>query len=259
MAQKRSRKLRRTPLEEALDENTDPERLRKLVRHEDQAVKRAALSNPAVPEDIWREKLLGLHPMAWNNPMAPFYLLTWVEPEDEYASIKNAARKVVPWVLMHPDLASQQAKQLISAKVIEWWQTSKDAPKMMLYLEKFYLGNENDVEHRQLVKLAMLCVSTVTYLSQDDVAALHLLEEWVQGKEDSRHRALALAKDKLVKRCIENAFDPDAPVADLIGDVSSDMARATVSESEFFETSAKHDEVLADVIRGAMPVPPVLA
>jgi hypothetical protein len=259
MATKRPAKSRRTPLQEALDENTDPERLRELVSHKDLEVRRAALSNPSVPEDIWRQKLLSLHPAAWNNPMAPFYILAWVDDEDEDRSIQNVARKTVPWVLSHPELSSPQAKQLISAKVIEWWATSKDGPKMMFYLEKFYDPKENGAEHRQLVEVAILCVSTFPHLSLDDTAALSILKEWVQGKENSPQRALKLAKNVLVQRCIYFALDPDLPVADLIGDVSCEVARETARESEFFETSAKHDEVLADVIRDAMPTPPVLA
>lgn len=259
MATKRPAKPRRTPLQEALDENTDPERLRELVSHKDLEVRRAALSNPSVPENIWRQKLLGLHPTAWNNPMAPIYILAWVDDEDEDRSIQNVARKTVPWVLVHPELSSLQAKQLISAKVIEWWATSKNGPQMMLYLEKFYDPEENEEEHRQLVGLAILCVSTIPHLSSDDKEALSTLSEWVQGKEDSRQRALKLAKNVLVQRCIYFASDPELPVADLIGEVSGEVASQTVQVIDFFKAAADHDEVLADLIRGAMSVPPVLA
>jgi len=58
-------------LEEATDPTTDLERLCHLAEHWDEAVRRAAWKNPAVPEDVWRRALFLGKPEAWSKPMAP--------------------------------------------------------------------------------------------------------------------------------------------------------------------------------------------
>lgn len=78
-------------LKEASNPSTDPQRLRELVDHEDEAIYGAAWRNPSLPEDILRQALLGGFLEAWSNPMASLYVLTWTPREDDWRTLEDAA------------------------------------------------------------------------------------------------------------------------------------------------------------------------
>jgi hypothetical protein len=82
----------------------------------------------------------------------------------------------------------------------EWWATSESADHMMFH----FLGGgprqraTDQPEHREVVRILVLCVRTTPNLTDEDHQALDLLEAWTAGGEDRRKKAETLASSKAV-------------------------------------------------------------
>jgi hypothetical protein len=245
------------PRKEASDPSTDPERLRELTRHEDLEVYRTALRNPAVPEDIWREALLYGQPEAWANPMAPFYVLTWTPRKDE-RSLEDAAWGATNLLWGEPDRCSPEGKALLAAKVQEGWATSQSAWDMMWLLGMWaQKKRKNSPEHREAVRVLVLCVRTTPDLTDEDRQALDLLDAWGAGGEDRRYEAYELASSQAVKKAFQVADDPVQSALYAMDEVAEAVAfRKKGAERQ--RAKAEHNRLMADLIRREMPVPPVV-
>jgi hypothetical protein len=259
MATKLPAKPHRTPLQEAGDPTTDPERLRRLVVHNDEAVHRAAWRNPSLPEDAWRTALLAFNPEAWANPMAPFYLLAWTPQEEDLSTLEDAARWATQALWREPERCSPEGKALLAAKVQEWWATSEDISGMIWFLGYWSnaIGNGSQ-EHREAVRIIVLCLQTNPHPTSADLEAIEILEAWSQGREDRRKEAKALhsswAIQDATKFALDNSVNPWIAVSELLKTVASDKRG-----QERQEAITAHERLLADVIRQAMPLPPVVA
>jgi hypothetical protein len=258
MATKRPAKPGRTPLQEASDPATDPERLLELAWHVKEDVQRAARRNPSVPEDAWREVLLHGWPEAWANPMAPFYLLAWTPHEDDPFTLAQAARVAAQVLWGNPEQCSPEGKALIAAKIEEWWATSELADDMVGFLGWWAEAKGiHSPENREAVRILLLCVRTVSHPTDEDRQALDLLEAWAAGGQDRRKEAEALAESQAVKDVVEFARDPsDSPrcaIYEVLEVVASDK-----EGREREEARAEHQRLLADLIRRERPLPPVV-
>lgn len=249
------------PLQEAADPSTDPERLRDLVEHgdddedKDWAVYQAAIRNPSVPEDVWRMALLRGRPEAWSNPMAPLYLLAWTPRQDDPNVLERGARYATFPLWREPDRCSLEGKALLGAKVQAWWTTSENAVNMMELLGWWAAAKENEsVEHLEVLRILVLCVRTAPNLTPNDRQALDLLEAWSAGGADRRKEAYFLVDSEAVKCTIRFAWKsskgPWIAMYEVLGTI-----RHTAGE----QAGNEHDRLMADVIRGAMPLPPVVA
>jgi hypothetical protein len=236
-------------LKEASDPSTDPERLGELAYHENKAAQRAAWMNPSLPEDVWREVLLGYEPEAWANPMAPFYLLTWTSRKEDRTTMEGAARFVMSELFRNDDRCSPEGKALIAAKVQEWWVTAQSADDMMTYLGWWAEAKGKDsFEHRETVRILVLCVRTAPDLIAKDRQALDLLDTWSGGGQDLRKKATALASSRAVTYACQFAHNT--------------WSNAWYATSEVIKAASspeKVDHLLTDLIRQEMPLPPVVA
>ncbi len=108
-------------MREAADPATAPERLRDIleknkVLNRNRALAGLVWKNPSVPEELWRKAFLLGVPEAWDNPMAPFYVLTWTpRPEDHGDLPKDGARRAVAALFLKSDQCSVEGKLLIRA------------------------------------------------------------------------------------------------------------------------------------------------
>jgi hypothetical protein len=239
-------------LQEAGDPATDPERLRYLATHKDETVRRAAWRNPSLPEEVWRDIFLRGFPEAWANPMAPFYMLAWTSEnkndEDEEEEVTTSARWAAFELLSEPERCSPEGKALINAKLQEWWVTSRNTFSMMSSLGWWAQAKGNgSVEHREVVRITVLCVRTAPNLTPKDRRALKFLEAWCAGGEDRRIQAETSASSQAVTDTALFAQDADH---------GPENALWEVREVLLLEPEQKH--MLADVIRREMPLPPVV-
>lgn len=259
MATKRPAKSRRTPIQEASDENTDPERLRQLSYHENWAVRQTVWRNPSLPEDIWRKALLEGKPEAWANPMASFYVLTWTPSEDEWSTLEDAALLATESLWEEPERCSSEGKALLHAKVQEAWAASKLPYTMIKFLARRAeaKGNESP-EHREVVRLLVLCVRTAPDLTDKDREALDLLEAWTTGGQDRRKETEALTSCEAVKGTVRFSLDPSYPTWNAIRELHK-MVIADKQGQERKESSAEHQRRLTNLIRRERPLPPVVA
>lgn len=246
-----------SPLEEASDPATDPERLRELADiNEAVEVHRAAWRNPSLPEDEWRKVLMLGVPEAWANPMALFYLLTWTPRKDDPRSLVDAARSATQLLWDTPKRCSPEGKALLNAKVQEWWVTSEKATRMMIFLGA-WINKRGVSEHFKVMRLLLRCVRTVPHLITEDHQALNILDEWIQGGADGRDEALGLAYSSAVEYIVSFALHPNyspwKAINAMVITVASDKIGA-----ERDEAKAEHNRMLADLIRQEMPLPPVV-
>jgi hypothetical protein len=258
MATKRPAKPRMDPLQEAADPNTDPERLRGLVQHDTWEVARAAIMNPSLPDDAWRKEFVGESPEAWANPMAPFYLLTWTQSEDDSLQLSGIARLTAFVVWRNPERCSPEGKALLDVKLEEWWVASEHATSMMSFLMEW--GQAKGIgspEHREVVRLLVLCVRTAPDLSVKDLKALDLLEAWTAGGKDQRKKAGTLADFGSVIDTALFAQDPSKSAWNAIRTAVEAVANYNQGTKRE-EAIAEHNRLLADVIRRERPVPPVV-
>jgi hypothetical protein len=258
MATKRPAKPRRTPLQEAWDPATDPERLRELAYHEDEAVRRVVLRNPSLPEDVWREALLDEWPEAWANPMAPIYLLAWTPREDDVRPLESAAQLAAGYCFEDPRRCSLEGKVLLNAKVQEGWTNFGLTSSRMMFLGDWAEAKGNgSAEHRAVVRLIVLCIQTVPDLPDEELQALDLLGAWCAGGEDQRKKAEDLTDFPYFRAVTEacwfaqdpryNSWNPIAQALDVVKHMAGEQARI------------EHERLLTDLIRREMPLPPVVA
>jgi hypothetical protein len=242
------------PLDEATDPTTDPERLGQLAYHEDLEVHRAAMRNPSLPEDVWREALLDGEPEAWSNPMAPFYILAWTprNENDPYTPV-YAARLATEVLWEAPERCSPEGKALIAAKIQEWWATSEDET-MIAFLGGWVRAKGSDsIEHKEVMRITILCVRTDLNLTAEDRQALDLLEAWAAGGKKRHDEANFLASTKAVKDTILFARNIS---------LGPGYAYFQVVENFLVGKQGTKEECyrfLTDLIRKAMPLPPVVA
>jgi hypothetical protein len=255
MADKHPAKHRRVLLEEANDPSTDPERLRKLARNENKAVRRAVQRNPSLPEDVWRKVLLDGQPEAWANPMTPIYLLAWTPHKKDWNTLEDATRLAAEALWKRPDRCSVQGKTLLNAKIQAWWATSEDADDMMSLLAWWADAKGNgSQEHREAVRITIVCVRTIPDLTTKDRQAFDILQAWSEDGKDGRKKAKDLASSVAVRNTIyfaENtSYRPWHAIFALID--------VLVSDKEGKEAERKHFRLLTNVIRQARPLPPVV-
>jgi hypothetical protein len=242
-------------LQEAADPATEPERLRRLADHEDVEVQRAALRNPAVPEDVWREALLEGSPEAWANPMASLYMLTWTPRENESITPEKRASWVTIALWVDPERCSPEGKALIATKLQEWWASSDSATILISFLGAWAKANgNNSAEHREVVRIVVLCVRTVPDLTDEDQQALDVLEQWSRDGAGRRAEIDALDYSESVECAVKFAQDLSFTPWRVIREVEE--AFACTSDKEFVKAEAEHSRLLADLIRQEMPLPP---
>jgi hypothetical protein len=261
MATKRPAKPRISPLQEASDPATAPERLEELAQHKDEAVRQAAWRNPSVPEDVWRAALLwGTDPEPWDNPMAPFYVLTWTPSRDDARTLEAAAQWATSVLWKEPDRCSPEGKAMIVSKVQDWWASSKSAKDMVEFLG-FWAEAKGDgsPEHQEVVRVTVPCVRTTPNLTANDQKALDLLEAWSTGGKDRRKEANTLASSVAVKDTVDfSMYSRNNPLF-TINKVIIEAVGSDKEGKKREEAFAEHQRLLADVIRREMPLPPVVA
>jgi len=260
MATRYTKNPRRTLIQEAADPATDTERLRYLANHKREEVRLAAIQNPGVPEDVWRKALLEGLPEAWSNPMAPIYLLGWSPQPGDRRTLKEAACHAMCTVWKLGKQVSPDGKSLLNSKILEWWVTSVSAPNMMDFLWNWSYGKY--CEHRDVVRLFVLCVRTVPILNAKDRQALDLLEAWCTGQEEKLNEAktLSYSCSHLVLVTIDLASNPSSwsNVQYIISELNEIVAFHKKKGVDLEEAVAEHDRLLADLIRREMPLPPQL-
>lgn len=259
MATKRPTKPRRTLLQEATDPATAPERLRELARHHKESLRREIWKNPSLPEDVLHDALVGGNPEAWDNPMAPLHVLTWTPREsDQDITIEDAAFHAMKDLWTDSTRCSSESKLLIASKVQEWWVTSERSSIMMHFLGVWakVKGNGSS-EHREVLRILLLCVRTAPNLTLRDIQAIEILEAWSVGGEDRRNKADELAFSKSVEDAVNFAinsfYDP--------GNAAYEVLDAFLKNKEIMDSQqakVEHQRLLADLIRQEMPSPPVV-
>jgi hypothetical protein len=240
------------PLQEASDPTTALERLGELAQHKEVAVRQTAWRNPSLPEDVWREILLEGEPEAWANPMAPFYILTWTQREEDVRSLEDAAYFVTHTLFFEPERCSPEGKALLASKMQEWWATCESVGDMMRSLGWWAsVNSEGSFEHREVVRLLVLCVRTAPDLTADDRQALDLLAAWSEGGEDRRKEGYALASSKAItethKFAQKLARSPWGAIFRVLEAVQGRAGNQARDE---------HSRILADLIRQERPLPP---
>lgn len=242
------------PLQEALDPTTDPERLRELARHKDEDVRRASWRNPSLPEDVWREVALESEPEAWDNPMAPFYLLAWTPSNKNSFNLEFVTRWAMEALWEAPDRCSTEGKALINAKIQEGWATSEVAGEMIQILGWWAMAKgRKSAEHRKTVHITVLCVQTAPNLTTEDRQALDLLEIWSEGGKDQRKKADALASSQAVMETVKFSKDPGYNPRNAIFEVLE-----AVEDTAGTQARVEHNRLMAELIRREMPLPPVV-
>jgi hypothetical protein len=247
-------------IQEASDPETDPDRLQELANSNDEDVQRAALKNPNLPEDAWRTALLHGYPEAWANPMAPFYLLSWLPKKDDWRTLEAAALVATESLWEEPERCSVEGKQLLAAKVMEWWATSESAVDMMTFLGRWAPSRGSDSqEHKDVMRILVKCVRTTPHLTQKDLNLLHSIEQWSKGLqkrppklvEDNHSRPVKKIHQAIAYCFFGYRFAVDA----VLDEVAYNKSKDDDSQA-YKEAKKEHDRFLADLIRQEMPVPP---
>lgn len=261
MATKRPPKTRRTLLQEASDPATDPARLRELAETEnDDAVCRAALRNPSVPEDLWRTFFVDGWPEAWDNPMTPFYLIAWTSRSEEENEISNSARWATEALWENPKRCSPEGKALMDAKFQEWWVTSTNGMLMSVSIGLWaWAKGKDSPEHRKAVRIFVDCVRTIPSLEDEDCQALDFLQDWSEGGEDLRMKANDLNCLKAVSGTVRFAADPSFDAWHIFHELRIHTYSQNYVSARRQEAEDEHDRQMADVIRRKMPLPPGVA
>lgn len=246
-------------LQEASDPSTDPARLSKLSYNEDWAVQRAARRNPSLPEAVWIDFLLMGEPEAWDNPMTPIYLITWTPNEDDVRLVQKAIKWASEELFKDPKRCLLQGNVILNAKLQEWWSTSESADHMMTFLGKWAKAKgKNSPEHREVVRILILCVRTAINLTDKDHQVLDLLEAWCVSNADVHKKVEDLAESEAVVDTVrfvnDISYNPWNAIFEILNDI---MYSNGITEHN--KAHAEHDRRLADLIRREMPLPPVVA
>jgi hypothetical protein len=257
MATKRPAKPRRTLLQKAADPATDPERLRELARSKSKAVSWAAMMNPSLPEKAWRKFLFRGFPEPWANPMAPLYLLAWTPREEDQGSTLEysaAAWGATCDLWEAPERCSPEGKDLIAAKIQEGWAISEDADTMMRFLVGWaHVKGKDSPEHREVVRIFILCVRTAPNLTTKASQALDLLEGWCREGTNRIKKDKKITSFKPVLQILKFLENPSNIPLDAIFEVL-----VAVEVRAGTRARAEHSRMLANLIRQSMPLPPVV-
>jgi hypothetical protein len=207
-----------------------------------------------LPEDVWREALLEGNPEPWANPMATLHLLVWTPREDDLRSLDVATRLAMYPTMAASERCSSEGKALIAAKLQAWWAISEESEYMLQFLGWWAdAKGEESTEHREVVRLLVLCVRTTPHLTDEDRQALDLLEAWSKGGEDRREIAKALAFSEPVVDACYFALNLGADLWDVIRDVMETVFDQ--KEKGYEKAEAEHSRLLADLIRREMTLP----
>jgi hypothetical protein len=247
-------------IQEASDPETDPERLGELATSREVAVERAAWKNPNLPEEVWRRALLHGAPEAWANPMAPFYLLSWIPREDDWRTLEVAAQSATVRLWIEPERCSVEGKQLLAAKFMEWWATSESAADMMAFLGRWASSREiGSQEQKNVIQILVQCVKTTPNLTRKDLNLLHSIEQWSKGLQQDPPKFVGDDHSKPVwqmHQAIENYFfSYRFTVNAVLEEVACNKSKNRYSEA-YQKAEAEHNRFLVDLIRQEMPIPP---
>jgi hypothetical protein len=180
--------------------------------------------------------------------MTPFYVLTWTPREDGPRSFENAVQSATEALWREPERCSYEGKALLAAKVQEGWATSESAKDMMRSLGRWaHAKGKDSPEHREVVRLLVLCVQTAPDLTDKDRQALDLLKAWRAGGQSRRKKTDMLVSSKAVKNTVEFAREPSHNPLYAMHYVLRSVASPEETE-----------RILADLIRRERPLPPVV-
>jgi hypothetical protein len=269
MANEPSKMLERW-IQEASDPETDPERLRALANSSKEVVRKFAWKNPNLPEDAWRKALLNGEPGPWANPMAPFYLFAWTPRDDDRRTLEQAALVATERLLGNIHSCSLEVKELLAAKVIEWWDHSESGKDMVKFLELFVHGL-GSLSHKEMVRILVLCLQATPNINSKEIQALDFLEKWSKdplekwsnGHEPNLDNAQNLVSSPSpVKSAVYYAIQgidsiPFHAIDDALKSVASKRS-SNISSKDYNEAISNHDRLLANLIRQEMPVPPTV-
>jgi hypothetical protein len=158
-----------------------------------------------------------------------------------------------------PERCSPEGKVLLNAKVQEGWASCASTSDMMSLLgEWVYVKGDGSVEHREVLRIVILCVRTTPNLTTEDRQTLDLLEAWTAGGQDRRKETEALASSEAVKGTVRFALDPSYPTWEAIRELYK-IVTANKQGQERKEASAEHQRRLTNLIRRERPLPPVVA
>jgi hypothetical protein len=242
-------------IQEASDPETDPERLQELANSRKDSVRRAAWQNSNLPEEVWRNALLEGHPEAWDNPMAPFYLLAWTPREKDPQTLEFAARSATSTLWREPERCSTDGKVLIATKVMEWWATSKSTQDMIGFLvELVQVHGIGSREHKQLIRILVKCVRTTPNLTPEDLDLLNSIEQWSKGLHQNPPNVFLVNYQVPVTHTYLSINYPISNPRIAIYNVVRSSVKKMVQS--YPEAKAEHNRFLAELIRQEMPVPP---
>jgi hypothetical protein len=262
MATKRPPKPRRTPLQEASDPATDPERLDELTEEENPSIRRAAWRNPSLHEDTWRWIFSRGTPEAWANPMAPIYVFAWTPKDDGEKDVpERSARLACIYLMKEPGRSSNEGKSLINSVLVEWWGKSMNLNHMLSHLmDAAFVEGAGHPRHRQVVRAMVRLVRETIGLAREDSEALDILERWSEGEEVDLDQELSTRSNlRDVKNIFIYANNPSYPMARLAVTLDS-LAKEKMSKG--LPSSVAYEEVhrhMADLLRDLFPMPWVLA
>jgi hypothetical protein len=224
------------------------------------AVRRAAWQNPNLPEEAWRNALLDGHPEPWANPMAPFYLLSWIHSKDDWRTLEAAAQSATESLWVEPERCSVEGKQLLAAKVTETWATSGSAVDMMTFLGTWAssrgIGSQ---EHKNVMRILVQCVRTTPNLTQKDLDLLQSLEQWSKGLQQDPPNLGGDNHSQPVKQlhlAITDCFFSYRFVVYAVLEKVMYNKSKDYDSQDYPEAKKEHNRLLADLIRQEMPVPP---
>jgi hypothetical protein len=143
-------------------------------------------------------------------------------------------------------------------KLTEWWATSTSASDMIKFLGEWAEDfGEMSAEHREAVRILLLCIKTMPNLTTKDQEAIGLLEAWSQGGADERKKAKAMKTSNFVQLACQFAChhqcNPGASIENLL-----QVLTENEPDGQRKEARAQQESLLADLIRQEMPLPATL-
>jgi hypothetical protein len=190
--------------------------------------------------------------------MTPLYVLGWAAREGDLRTLEEAVQWAAYALWKTPNRCSAEGKALLNNKLQEWWSTSELAGELIWFLAQWAKENGNgSSEHREVVRITILCVRTEPNLSDSDRLVLDLLDDWSAWNTDQRNKAKYFAFLDSVKNVAQFAQDHIYNPWHAIYDVVESLSMAN-QEVDYDKAEVEHERHLADLIRSAMPVPPVV-
>lgn len=193
-----------TPLDEAADPATPPDRLAILANSDDEGVARTARGNPNLDEFTLRRWLAYGDLATWANPQVPFLLLT-TSADD---SLVNGAKKAVVKYLASPEATlAPTLRETVGSVVVRWWSSERWIGRRISYTgfvaESAGYGSPL---HRQAVQLGVrLTEATLerVHTGPDARKSLALVRRWLEGDSPALssklERARTMAKHAIAR------------------------------------------------------------